>query len=285
MAVESMRTLTLWLLVAALLMPPSTGFAWGEEGHRVIGLIADHYLTPAVRQKIASLLAQDDSGLADSVSIADESLWADRYRDSDRDGSQVHYRQTQSWHYVDLEVDRPDLAAACRHRACIVDKIEQFRGELAGTATAPGERLLALQFLLHFVGDLHQPLHAADEHDRGGNEVLVTSGPDREGNLHQYWDSVFVAGLGTQSEAVAQRLIAGISPQQLRDWSTGSPTDWAYESFALAKREVYGKLPPPDAHGTRTLDDKYMTEATATVAVQLQRAGVRLAKILNDALG
>lgn len=268
-----------------LLVRPVAGFAWGEQGHRVIGLIAEHYLTASARGRIAALLAQDTSRLADSTSIADESVWADRFRDSDRHGSQVRYRQTQAWHYVDLEIDHPDIAAACQNHECIVDKIEGFKHALADPATPPPERVLALQFLLHLVGDLHQPLHAADEHDRGGNDVSVTSGaPPHAGNLHQYWDSVTVAGLGSPSEAVAERLIAGISAAQLRDFRAGSVRDWAYESFGVAQREVYGKLPAPDAHGFRTLDDEYTRNATAIVAIQLQRAGVRLAVILNDAL-
>jgi hypothetical protein len=94
---------------------------------------------------------------------------------------------------------------------------------------------------------------------------------------------VFVASLGSSSEAVAQRLIAGISTDQLRTWRAGSVTDWASESFGVAKREVYGKLPPP-VDGKRTLDVDYTRNATATVALQLQRAGVRLAATLNDAL-
>ena len=177
----------LQMIAAMLAIPlffwPAAGLTWGEQGHRVIGLIAEHYLERDVRRKIDALLAQDTSGLADSTSIADESVWADRFRDSDRSGSQVRYRQTQAWHYVDLETGQPDLVAACEEHGCIVEKISEFKKQLADTAEPPERRLLALQYLLHFVGDLHQPLHAADRHDRGGNDVLTKSNSARSGNL------------------------------------------------------------------------------------------------------
>jgi hypothetical protein len=116
--------------------------------------------------------------------IASGATWADRYRDSDRGGSRQRYEQTRQWHFVNIELDGPNLDRACfghprlpaavpassgPAKACLVDKIEQFTAELSNSATAPGERLLALEFLLHLVGDVHQPLHAVDDHDAGGN--------------------------------------------------------------------------------------------------------------------
>ena len=116
--------------------------------------------------------------------IASGATWADRYRDSDRGGSRQRYEQTRQWHFVNIELDGPNLERACfghprlpaavpassgPAKACLVDKIEQFTAELSNSATAPGERLLALEFLLHLVGDVHQPLHAVDDHDAGGN--------------------------------------------------------------------------------------------------------------------
>jgi hypothetical protein len=270
------------------------------------GLIAERYLTPGVRAKVASLLAGDSSGLTRTAGIADEATWADKFRDSDRDTDQVHYRQTRAWHYVDVELDRPDVDAACfGHPAltpgsrasegpaedCILDKIEEFRRELRSTATPPNERLRALQFLLHLVGDLHQPLHAADDHDRGGNDLLVKTASHRGGNLHYYWDTVFVERLGSSAVDAAERLMAGISDEQRREWSSGSPADWARQSFEIARLTAYGRLPRPAAddtprpsRGVLLLDAAYEREAELTVELQLRRAGLRLAQLLNDAL-
>jgi hypothetical protein len=305
------------------LLAPAQAWSWGDEGHEIVGWVAAHFLNPAVRDKVNALLASDDSGLTADTGIASESTWADRYRDTDRKtghtrnsesrysrsrnsesrnspsrNSQSRYSQTREWHYVDIEIDAPDLPSACHDfpalppdtaasqgdpRDCIIDKIGQFRAELANPRTALPERLMALQFLLHFIGDLHQPLHAADAHDHGGNQVRVALPGFRPGNLHQYWDTVFVERLGMNSATVAASLIGDITPAQRREWAAGSPTDWAMQANALAKAVAYGELPP--AHdGMHELSAGYADDATATVRLQLERAGVRLAAVLNAAL-
>jgi hypothetical protein len=126
-----------------------------------------------------------------------------------------------------------------------VDKIDQFAPELGNPATGAFEQLLALKFLLHFVGDLHQPLHAADDHDAGGNKKLVAAGGQHPGNLHRYWDVEFVERLGTDPRQVAANLIGQISEMQRQEWSRGTPDDWAMEAFALARDDAYELLPQP----------------------------------------
>ncbi|HEX4052220.1 MAG TPA: S1/P1 nuclease, partial [Steroidobacteraceae bacterium] len=225
--------------------------------------------------------------------------WADHYRDSDREGTRLRYAHTWRWHFVDLELRAPDLASACfgeprlppgvpatdgPARDCVVDKIDEFEAELAAPRTPPDERLRALQFLLHFVGDLHQPLHAADDHDAGGNRVRVSARGQRAGSLHHYWDTVFVADLGEDAPELADALVARIGPRQLSAWRRGSSSDWAMESFALARRVAYGELPEPTARGGYRLPTAYMSESRAIAALQLSRAGVRLAWLLNRAL-
>ena len=166
---------------------------------------------------------------------------------------------------------------------CIVDKIDEFRSELAAPSTARAERRLALQFLLHFIGDLHQPLHAGDRHDRGGNDERVQAAGAPAGTLHHYWDTVFVERLGPDPKAVADRLIADIDTDKRRRWSAGSTNDWARESYQLAQLDVYGRLPPPGTDGLYRLADDYSDAAVAIVRTQLERAGVRLALVLNQA--
>ncbi len=176
---------------------------------------------------------------------------------------------------------------------CILDKIDEFRRELRSRTIGAEERRLALQFLLHLVGDLHQPLHAADNHDRGGNDVRVEGAGSSPGNLHHYWDTVFVGRLGTRADDVSRELIAGISDEKRRAWSRGTPADWAMESFGIARDHVYGPLQHSNAISgigggrrprTITLDARYETDAVNIVAGQLQRAGLRLARLLNDVL-
>jgi hypothetical protein len=165
----------------------------------------------------------------------------------------------------------------------VVDKIDQFAAELSNPATGASERLLALKFLLHFVGDLHQPLHAADDHDAGANKKLVSGEGLHPSNRHHYWDAEFVERLGTDPRQVAAGLIGQISEPQLKEWSSGTPTDWAMEAFALARRDAYGLLPPPDGHDTYSLPPSYTEQAERDVALQLSRADIRLAVVLNRA--
>jgi hypothetical protein len=273
-------------------------FAWGAEGHRIIALVAERFLAPAVRTKITAMLATDPDDLA-AHDIASEATWADRYRDSDRNGPRQRYEQTRQWHFVDVELADPNLDRACfGHpplpirtiasngpvQACIIDKIEQFVSELSNPRTDPEERLVALKFVLHLVGDLHQPLHAADDHDAGGNRKQVVAPRFRASNLHHFWDTEFVERLGTDPRAVAGTIIAGISDEQRRAWSQGTPADWGKESFALARDHAYGLLPEPN-RGVYVLDDRYVNAADQDVRLQLGRAGVRLAFVLSGLFG
>jgi len=200
------------------------------------------------------LLATDTDTLT-AHDIASEATWADRYRDSDRETTKIRYQGTREWHFVDIELAQPNLASACfghpplspgipasqgPAQACVVDKIDQFAAELRNPPTDASEQLLALKFLLHFVGDLHQPLHAADDHDAGANKKLVAAGGLQPGNLHRYWDVEFVERLGTDPRQVAASLIGQISEKQRQEWSGGKPAGWAMEASALGRENAYG---------------------------------------------
>jgi hypothetical protein len=285
---------TLALALTANTAQPRQAFAWGDEGHQVVGLIAQSFLETDVRKRINALLAADTDDLT-AHDIASATTWADKYRDANFEGSRAKTRQ---WHFTDIEITAPDLHKACfNHPAlpsgtvasngpaadCVVDKIDQFAAELADPKTDAEEQVVALKFLLHFVGDLHQPLHSSDDNDRGGNGKKVSANGFRDGNLHHYWDSEFVALLETDAKSIASDLIGHISKAQINTWQVGSPADWAMESFKVAKADTYGLLPEPSSRGSYRLTDKYITTATDDVALQLSRAGVRLAFVLNKA--
>ncbi len=177
------------------------------------------------------------------------------------------------------------LASNGDKMACVVDKITQFAAELEASGTDAEERLAALKFLLHFVGDMHQPLHSSDNHDNGGNSVKVTveGFPHKaKDELHGFWDTQFVDALGMPPAALAKKLIAQITPAQEAEWKTGAPDDWAMEAFNISFDDVYGQ---PPLSGAVQLDAAYVAKAEKDVALQLSRAGVRLAAILNRALG
>jgi S1/P1 Nuclease len=166
----------------------------------------------------------------------------------------------------------------------VVDKIDQFAAELANSSTPREERLIALKFLLHLVGDVHQPLHASEDHDAGGNRKQVAGDGFTGNNLHHLWDVEFVQRLGADPAEMAARLTFRISDEQRRAWSNGRAADWAMQSFALARDHGYGMLPAARADGVFVLSPAYIDTATQDVATRLSKAGVRLAFVLNRAL-
>ena len=179
-------------------------------------------------------------------------------------------------------------ASAGSARDCVVDKVEQFAAELGDPAVSETERILALKFLLHFVGDLHQPLHAADDQDQGGNKVSVLFGNRTVAEpLHAYWDTAVVERLGRDPQAVADALLVG-AENETAEWSVGTPRDWAMESFGVARDVAYAvpTKTETDAGGTAAhrLDADYEASAADAARTQLARAGVRLAVLLNAAL-
>jgi hypothetical protein len=283
-----------WMLGAAsLLMVPAPACAWGYEGHEVIAAIARTYLTPTVRARVDAILATDTDTLTKPDMIS-RATWADAWRSAG-------HRETAAWHFVDTEIDHADLGAACfgfpksdmpasagPAQDCVVDKIEEFAAELAGPATSDAERLLALKYVLHFVGDLHQPLHAADHQDRGGNCVSVSLGGSRTVNLHSWWDTGVVNALGLDPLALAIRLVRQITPTEKAMWERGTARDWAMESYGVAKQVAYTIGSPAGCSADAApiaLPADYAEKAEAAAAIQLERAGVRLASLLNRALG
>ena len=281
------------LLIAMAATLPSRALAWGYEGHQVIALIARSRLTPAVRAKVDALLATDTDSLT-GHDLASEATWADAYRGEG-------HRETAQWHFVDQELDgSADLRTACfgsppaarpasagPAQDCVVDRIDEFAAELAAPDTALQERLLALKFLLHLVGDVHQPLHASDNHDRGGNCVLVSLGGARAMNLHSYWDTAVVEAMGRDPQRVATALLVQITPAQADGWRRGTAADWAREAFAVARSTAYTIGSPPGCQSDaapRPLPPGYAERAENAAALQLEKAGVRLAAVLERAL-
>ena len=284
-----------WLLAVALFALPKPALAWGDEGHEIIALVADAMLTPSARSQVDAMLALDEDPLSDH-DIASAATWADHLRDANADGAR---NRTRQWHFANIERREPSLSAACfgqpklppaalasrgPAQACLVDKIDQFAAELASPETLPDERLLALKFLLHFVGDLHQPLHASDDSDRGGNDKRASAPGIRAGNLHHYWDTEFVRMLGDDPAPIARALLRTITETDRRRWSIGTPASWALESYQSADRDAYGLLPPPTEAGSYRLTARYIEVALRDTRLQLAKAGTRLAALLNRSL-
>jgi hypothetical protein len=287
------------LAAGASMSSPSAALAWGDKGHEIIALIAEKYLEPAVRARVNAMLAVDTTNDLTPHDIANEATWADKINKEIRNKGSHEACPTCEWHFINIEITKPDLDEACYgHPAlppgtpasrgpshdCIVDKLEQFERELADPVTVADERLLALKFVLHFVGDLHQPLHVADDHDAGGNLKRVVLPPAAHMNLHFYWDVPLVDRLGMDPMRVAEGLIARMSDEQRAAWSAGSVVDWTWGTFRVGRSHAYGLLPPPDSTGAYVLTQTYLKASLQDAASELSKAGVRLAVSLNRAL-
>ncbi|GAA0326144.1 S1/P1 nuclease [Sphingomonas oligophenolica] len=289
-----MKTSFTCLVVATIVtVVPAPVFAWGSEGHILVAAIARSRLTPETVAKIDAILAQDHDTLTPPDMLS-RSTWADAWRGAG-------HRETAEWHFVDVELGHPDFDAACYgHPApatppstgpaqdCIVDKVAQFAQELGARDTPPAERILALKYVLHFVGDLHQPLHVADNHDRGGNCVHIALGGQRTVNLHSYWDTVVVSELGSDARDILGKLESGITSDQAAAWSAGDFGSWAKETNGVAVSVAYSFKTPPRCEIDMVpldLPAGYDGRAQAAASLQLRRAGVRLAVVLEKALG
>jgi S1/P1 Nuclease len=280
------------VLAVFIVIAPAPARAWGDLGHSVTALVAYRHLLPQARARLDALLASDADPLT-APDFAARATWADKYRNA--------HRETAAWHFVDIEIDQPDLAGACfgfpplaKDQAasqgpaqdCVANKIDEFTAELTSPATAPAERLLALKFLIHFIADLHQPLHAADHQDRGGNCVGLAAPIDETTNLHAYWDVAVVDALGPSAAQIADKLDASLNPGQINSWSRGTPRSWALETFEVGRRDTYAiaSRPTCESGGSVSLSDEYQAQAQKDAAEQLSKAAVRLASVLNSAL-
>jgi len=222
-----MKAIAAVLALPMLAALPQFAFAWGDDGHKTVALIAQQCLTKPAKIAVDAMLAADTDDLT-AHDFASEATWADKYRDENN--RHDHYKETQNWHFTDIEIDNPDITAACFGQqplpphtlasngpapACAVDKVGQFGAELADPATDAEERVMALKFIMHFVGDLHQPLHSSDNHDYGGNSVKVTVEGfkhTKKDELHGFWDTQFVDGIAKPPTALAKQLLAEITP-------------------------------------------------------------------------
>jgi hypothetical protein len=261
-----MRSRVLAAFVSLLLFFPSPrAWAWGNEGHRIIADIAWDHLDPAARAMLRPFLGD--------YNLASISVWPDDIR--------KNRPKTSAWHYVDIPKDASGYTATdCPGDNCVVAQIDKF-AKIVGDAEQPfAARSEALNFLVHFVGDLSQPLHAIGE-ARGGNDIPVTFfGSAQCGeyacNLHSVWDSELIGHTGLLERPYAQQLEAMIAHDHLQAGPV-DPEAWANESLLLAKQA----LVQPQAG----IDQAYYERQRPVVDRQLALAGLRLAAVLNQELG
>lgn len=308
------------LLVLAAFCAPTPARAWGCEGHQIVALLAEKHLTPNAVEMVKEILAASpiDPALSrfckegNIDAMADAATWADDVRSK--------RPNTAPWHYVDIPrgTTRREVEKYCDPKeGCVTQAIRDQLAILRSTDADALKRAEALRFLIHFVGDLQQPLHAATNNDQGGNCVPVAffdtlpqlRNPQTESyapNLHAVWDTNILgkATAGKSLDQVAAELDQSLQ-KKIAGWQKGSPDvdSWAWESYQLAVKKVYGKLPArvvveqpqtikscaDDNHVAERnlklnerLENPYQQMAAPVVRQQVAKGGARLAMLLNQ---
>jgi hypothetical protein len=252
-------------LCILVLLNAAPAWAWGPLGHRVIARIAEREAGEKARSRLRFYLGKE-------VAAEDAAMWA----------NDIHAErpETARWHFIQIPPNAVelDIAQHCPAGDCITVKLREFEGIARLGIRERSEIEEALKFLLHLAADLHQPLHAGYAEDQGGKDIPVVL-DGREMSLYDAWESALVQRLGDDDAAIAERLAQSATSEQKAHWREGNPRDWTWESHLLAVRMAYGALPS----GTpKQLGGDYLAQSHQVIEEQLMKAGVRLAKILDQ---
>ena len=273
-----MRKLLASAVLAAVLLPSIAANAWWEKGHRLVGQIAWDHLTPVARRNVTFLLGKE--------SLSDVAAWADVYRPT--------VTQTGNWHFTDIPGDKTtyDRDRDCptqpgvklgsygdKWRDCETDRILFFEGRIADPKLDPSERAESLKFLVHFIGDVHQPFHASGV-AKGGNGIQVkafgedTCGSKSMCNLHAIWDGYLIDHRKLTDKQYLAKLEAEIRKEHVTAGST-DPIAWTEQSKALSDSAMV-------ANGA-DIDEAYFEKNIPLIDRQMELGGLRLAAALNAA--
>lgn len=239
-------------------------YGWGAQGHRIIGQIAWHYLSPEAKAGLTELLGDQ--------SLGEAGTWADEVR-----GDKA-YDWARPLHYVNVprDAEAVDTARDCPNGECVVGAIRRFRAVVEDKQAPREQRIEALKFLIHFVGDVHQPLHVSYADDRGGNKRALTF-MGKKTNFHALWDTGLIEQklAGGDWMKWGDELQGTITAETAKNYASSTdPLAWANETLQITRR-LYSELDNDD------LGAAYYERNMPVVEDQLERAGIRLATILN----
>ncbi|TCO73734.1 S1/P1 nuclease [Chromatocurvus halotolerans] len=237
-----------------------SAFGWGATGHRAAAGIAERYLSPEARLAIADILGQE--------TLVEASTWPDFMRS---DPSEFWQRTASPWHYVTVPEGKTYEEVGAPREGDAYSALQKFSDDLRAKGTSAQDRALALRFIVHIIGDLHQPLHAGNGTDRGGNDARVTYF-GQSTNLHRLWDSQIIDSEQLAYSEWVEWLDRKLSSEEFRAWNDPDPLVWIAESAALRDR-IYPEDPD--------LGWDYRYAWTSTIQRRISQAGVRTAAYLN----
>lgn len=273
----------------ALLAFAAPAHAYWEYGHESVARIAWEQMRPDTRRQVAALLRQGrllETPECPVRTIEQASVWADCIKPL---GDRFAY--VYSWHYQNVDVCKPfDLKAACKDGNCVSAQIERNARLLADPKVPTRDRLMALALLVHFMGDLHQPMHAGDHQDLGGNKVAANYGiVGGRANLHSIWDG-WLAERAISTPPSGPSAILAQTPAAERDRiASGTVEDWSREMWGKARDLAYKTL-VGDPCGAGPVERPTLTEAQVRelipeVRTDVLEGGIRLARLIDDAMG
>lgn len=269
-----MRSTAIAVLAASLM--PTPAFAWGKTGHRVVAAIADTQLSGVARAEVEQILGYGES-------LDEAANWPDEMRAA----TGTFWEKTATpWHYVTLNGVLYDHAPP---EGDALTALDRFTKTLQDPNAIQADRQLALRFIVHLVGDLHQPLHVGKCCDKGGNDVRVTWF-GKPTNLHAVWDSQLVDDEQLSFTELAAKLQRHIRPEDVVKWWDPDPRDWIAESAGV-RDTLYptaADMPKPPKGKKKlkkgTLPDlayTYVYKFTPVMEQRLSQGGIRLAAYLN----
>lgn len=239
--------------------------SWGVTGHRAVGKIAADHLSAQAKDAVHALIGD--------TTLSDISTWPDEVR------SQPAYRHTGSWHYINLPLglSHADFEAKVKEmsRENVYSALQQQEQVLGSSTSTRSEKVEALKYIVHFVGDLHQPMHVSREEDKGGNSIQLNYNGNGT-NLHSLWDSKLIDRQGLTYEQMAAKYDHA-TPAQIKQWQSDPVLEWIWESYQ-ASSKLYAEV---DAMKSRAIDDQYYQEHIGIIEERIEKAGIRLAGVLN----
>jgi hypothetical protein len=258
-----LKFLLLFLCISSVAFANDNDWFWGQTGHRVVGEIAAQNLTNKAKRNIEKLLGPE--GLAMVSTFADD-IKSDRKYDS--------YR---TWHYVNFEDGETYAESEKNPLGDLITGIEKCKQVILDPNASQKSKVFYLKMLVHLIGDLHQPLHVGRGSDRGGNNIKV-KWFGRDTNLHAVWDSRMLESFGMTYSELSSNLNK-FSKAQIAAIQQGTTEDWVQEVRVITT-EVYKSAISGDE-----LSYRYNYDHIDTLKSQLQKGGLRLAKVLNDLFG
>lgn len=246
------------LIVGALFL-----ISWGFKGHQAVAMIAENHLTPQAKAAVKDLLG--------TASLSEVSTWADEVRND------AAFKGTAGWHFVDLPLgltfDQFGAAVKAQGEDNVFGAMQKARIVLTHPQSTRAQKVEALKFLVHFVGDAHQPMHVSRKEDKGGNTIQVRF--DNEGtNLHSLWDSKLIDHQGL-SVVEMSKAYDKATPAEIGQWQADQPMQWLWESYQISTK-LYSEV-----EKNTNLDEDYYRMHMDIVERRIDQGGIRLAGVLN----